>query len=412
MTLLSFNSKYVVQSTVQVQTASAVLVDDTEASQTFALTAIQTILAIYQANSDDGATMDAGGMTNAISVDGTDYANSNDSPDTSNDACRNCIFWIGPLAAGNHTIKGRVSNADGTGTVSINNRILLIYILNGDEFQYIDDATPQTSVSTTLANDPNASVTFTPSGNCVALYLYNVTNVDAATEDSNGKKIAINVGGSNFSQAEKSPNAANDADSILTYYANTLAAVATTVIGRFARNGVLGTVTVNRRQLGVLLFANDTLLDSITSNVQVTTASGTLVNDTEATINRITIETRELLIVAMGTKRIVTGSAASGEAYGIQTNSVDRQLSRGSSGGLGTGSNSAATTFAQNLVAGNHTIQGRFSKNNAADATNAIIDSRRIFALWLTTTAAGPNLYQFSTRRSKLVSHTFHQQRI
>lgn len=412
MTLLSFNSKYVVQSTVQVQTASAVLVDDTEASQTFALTATQTILAIYQANNDDGATMDAGGMTNAISIDGVDFANSNDSPDTSNDACRNCTFWIGSLATGNHTIKGRVSNADGAGTVSINNRILLIYILNGDEFQYVDDATSQTSSSSTLANDPNASVTFTPSGNCVALYLYNVTNVDAATEDSSGKKIAINVAGSNFSQAEIAPNASNDADSVITYYANTLTAVATTVVGRFARNSVIGTVTVNRRQLGVLLFANDTLLDSITSNVQVTTASGTLVNDTEATISRVTSDTRELLVVAMGTKRFVSTSAASGEAYGIQTNSVDRQLSRSSSGLGGASPTSEAITFAQNLTAGSHTIQGRFSKNAAADITNAIIDSRRIFALWLTAPAIGPNLYQFSTRRSKIVGHTFHQQRI
>lgn len=408
MTLLSFNSKYVVQSTVQVQTASAVLVDDTEASQTFVLTAAQTVLVIYQANSDEGATMDSGGMTNAISVDSVDFANSNDSPDTSNDACRNCIFWIDSLALGNHTIKGRFSNADGAGTVSINNRILLIYILNGDEFQYIDDTTLQTSSSSTLANDLSASVTFTPSGNCKALYLYNVTNADAATENSDGKKIAINVG-SDFSQAEKAPNTSNDADSVITYYANTLTAIATTVVGRFARNSVIGTVTVNRRQLGVLLFADDTLLDSITSDVQVTTASGALVNDTEATINRVTVDTRELLVVVMGTKRTI--SATSGEAYGIQTNSIDRQLSRGSSGGLGANPNSAATTWAQNLTAGNHAIQGRFSKNAAADATNAIIDNRRIFALWLTT-VAGPNLYQFSTRRSKLVSHTFHQQRI
>ena len=80
MALLSYKEKYVVQSTIAVDTTSATLVDDTQASQTFDLAATQTVLVIYQANNVYGATMAVTGMQNAISIDGTDKANSWDSP--------------------------------------------------------------------------------------------------------------------------------------------------------------------------------------------------------------------------------------------------------------------------------------------------------------------------------------------
>ena len=78
-TLLTFNSKYVVTSSAAVTTTSSTLVDDTQASQTFSLTASQTVLVIYQANSINSAAMTNAGMQNAISVDGADYASSWDS---------------------------------------------------------------------------------------------------------------------------------------------------------------------------------------------------------------------------------------------------------------------------------------------------------------------------------------------
>lgn len=218
MTLLTFNSKYVVQSTIQVQTTSSTLGDDTQASQTFTLSATQTILAIYQANNLHGSTQSGRGHKEAINVDGTDYANSADSPNSSTYAVRNCIFWIGSLGSGGHTIKGRFASNSNLTTSSIDNRILLIYILNGDEFQYLDDATAATTSSSTLGNDPNASFTFTPSGNCVALYLYNVTNF-GATEIDKGKKSAINIAGTDYSQAEKGSNGNNERDSVFTCYA-------------------------------------------------------------------------------------------------------------------------------------------------------------------------------------------------
>lgn len=44
---------------------------------------------------------------------------------------------------------------------------------------------------------------------------------------------------------------------------------------------------------------------------------------------------------------------------------------------------SVATCYAQTLTSGSHTIQGRFSNNT--NANNALIDSRRVIALWLSS---------------------------
>ena len=93
---------------------------------------------------------------------------------------------------------------------------------------------------------------------------------------------------------------------------------------------------------------------------------------------------RELLVVAMGTKRIGTVSSNEGECYGIMVNGNDRTHSRGSnswsSGTAGDGPGSEGTAYAEALAAGNHTIKGRFSNNTGS--TTARIDSRRVVALW------------------------------
>jgi len=377
--LLTFDSKYIVTSTTAVTTTSTSLVDDTEASQTFNLSASKTVLVIYQANSVHGATMPIRGMQNAISVDGADVANSWDSPYSSNYATRNFTFWIGTLSAGDHTIKGRFASQTSGSTATISNRVLLIYIFNGDEFYYIDSSTASTTNSTALVDDPQASVTFTPPGACKGLTLYNVGNVNGSTEHSRGKKAAINVNGTDYSQAEKSPYSSNYSDSVFTCYASSLGAVSTTVKGRFAAHAT-STVTISRRQLGVLLFADSSALDIITSDTQVSTTSSSLVDDAQATISRTTTDGRELLVIAMGTKRNGTSTSNYGECYGIMVDAVDRANSRGSPYGSST-ANSAATAFGITLASGGHTVKGRFSNNTGT--TSARIDSRRVIALWL-----------------------------
>ena len=191
-TLLTYNSKYVVASTTAVTTTSSSLVDDTQANQTFSLTASQTVLVIYQANNVYGAAMPAAGMQNAISVDGTDYARSWDSSYDNNYCTRNTVFWIGTLASGSHTIKGRFASNSSGATATVSNRVLLIYILNGDAFLYLDTSTTSTTNLDSLQNDPSASFTFTPPSSCKALILYNIANY-GATESIHGKKAAIYI---------------------------------------------------------------------------------------------------------------------------------------------------------------------------------------------------------------------------
>jgi len=398
MTLLTYNNKYVVASTTAVTTTSNTLVDDTEASQTFNLDASKVVLVIYQANNLYNAIMPAKGMQNAINVDAEDKANSWDTCGTFNYPVRNCVFWVGTLAAGSHTIKGRFASNLAGSTATINNRVLLIYIFDGDEFQYVDDATTATAPNTTLIDDPYAQVTFTPSAICKALILYNIAN-SGATESAYGKKAAINVAETDYGQTEKAAaTAANYADSVFTVHALSLSAVSTTVKGRFANAGNAATVTIHRRQLAVLLLADSTLMDVITSTTQVSTTSASLVDDTQATINRTITDTREVLVVAVGTKRSGTSSFATGKCYGIKINANDRTNSRGSPY-TSNYANSAATAYAEQLAANSHIIQGRFASNLATKT--AKIDARQVVALWLSV-AAGGQTYTVNVSESSI----------
>jgi len=384
MTLLTFKDKYVISSQVAVTTTLATLVDDTEASQTFTLAASQVVLAIYQANNVHGALMPLTGMQNAINVDTVDKANSWDSIGAVNRATRNCVFWLGTLAAGSHTIKGRFASRTAASTATISNRVLLIYIFDGNEFQYLDDTTVATAPDTTMIDDPYAQVTFTPSGACKALIMYHCSN-SGATESVYGKKAAINVAGIDYGQAEKSAHAANDVDSVFTVHALSLSAVSTTVKGRFANAGTAATVTIHRRQLAVLLLADSTLMDVVTATVQVSTTSNVLADDAQALISRTTTDVRELLVVAMGTRRSGTAAGFYGECYGIKINVNDRTNSRGSAAGTSY-ADSVATAQAEQLAAGSHTVQGRFSNNSGTDS--AKIDARQVVALWFSSAAA------------------------
>jgi hypothetical protein len=378
-TLLTLNSKYVVASTTAVATTSATLVNDTQAAQSFSLSTNQVVLVIYAANSVNGATMPDLGMQNAVSIDGVDYAKSWDAGGI-NLPTRNTVFWLGTLSSGSHTIKGRFASNYATETATVSNRVLIIIIFNGNEFQYVDDTTYFVSTSTSFVDDPYAQVTFTPSGGCKALLLYNAANSPLYADAPLGKKLAINVAGVDYGQAEKEPgDSDNDIDSVFTCHSLNLSAVETTVKGRCAVCKSGDTLKIVRRQLAVLLLADSTLMDVITSTTQVSTTSLTLVDDAQATINRVTSDTRELLVVAMGTKRYGTDSTGYGECYGIKIDANDRANSRGAPY-ASDAPDSASTCYAEQLSAGSHTVKGRFALNGGG--MTAIIDARQVIALW------------------------------
>lgn len=391
MTLLSYKGKYVLTSAVAVTTTSSTLVDDTQVSQTFTLSATQVVLVIYAANNTHGQAMPAAGMQNAISVDSVDKAMSHDSEGTANYCVRNCTFWIGSLASGSHTIKGRFASKTNGSTATINNRVLLIYIFDGTEFQYVDDTTTRTTTSNALTDDLSASVTFTPSASCVLLALYNAS-ATGATEDMGGKKTAISIAAADYGQAEKTPGSGDYADSVFTAHCLSRTAVSTTVKGRFANLRASSvTVSIHRRQLGVLLIANTVPFDIVTSTTVVDTTSSSLVDDAQASIGRTPAASAELLVIAMGTKRYGQAGATSGLCYGLKVDANDRAYSRGCPlvGGSGWG-DSAATAWAEAVTAAAHTIKGRFSNNY--DSEQTFISARQVIALWLTSSVVAPTV--------------------
>ena len=389
MTLLTFVQKYVVTSANAVTNSTNVLADDTEASQTFTLTATQIVLVIYAANSLDGQTMPVLGMQNAISVDAVDKAKSWDAEAAANYVVRNLCFWIGSLASGPHTIKGRFASNTNGSTATINNRTLLIYIFDGTEFQYIDDATTATTSSSSVIDDPNASVTFTPSASCVLLAMYNCSN-SGATESNTGKVAKVSIAAADYGQAEKC-GGSNGPDSVFTVHCLSRTAISTVVKGRFG-SSVSGTVTIHRRQLGVLLINNSVPFDLVTSTTQVNSSLSTLVDDAQCAITRTPAATAELLVIAMGTKRRnASYPCQNGICYGIKVDTNDRTNSRGApTYGGASWANSCATAWAEWVTQAPHTVKGRFSNNY--DAQTAYVDARQVVALWFPSTLSIPTL--------------------
>ena len=394
MTLLTYNSKYVVKSEVAVQTTSTDLVDDTQATQIFELNAPKTVLIIYSTYQNFNASILRKGYQQCIKIDATEVANAWDTNYGINYPTRNCSIWVGTLAAGEHTIQGRIAvvyDPNGT-TLTVNGRILLIAIFDGDEFEYADDATTSSTNSLSFVDDPQVSKVFTPSAACKALFLYNVTN-SGATEAVRGKQIALNVTGggtlTNGAQLGKAPSSANFVASAFTCYAMPLTADSTTVKGRFrVQPSTAGTVTIHRRQFAALLFSDTVLLDMVSSATPFSTNSSTLVDDPECSVARAT-GAGEVLVVAACYHDFGSYAGYAGIRYGIMVDTVDRSFSRSSA--TSSTSNNPATAWMETITSGSHTVKGRVS-HSYSSAETVKVDARQVAVLWLVTTINVPTV--------------------
>jgi hypothetical protein len=398
MTLLTYHSKYVVQSSTAISTTSTTLQDDSYASQTFSLDSTKTVLAIYVANNTVAAA-DSNSLTNAISIDGTDHSTANQAGAVSDGLAglsRNTCFWIGSLNAGTHTIKGRFAATLPGGTISVRNRTLLIYIFNGNEFTFVENNTQQSTTSATYVDDSYATATFTPTGACKALILYAANTAFYSSEDISGKKICIRVGSTDYTacEAHQSPIYFDSGNSLCTAYALPLTATSTTVKGRFAcvEYGTHTVVTIDKHVLGVLLLDDSTTVDLSSSTTQVSNSSTTLANDTQATITRSA--SGELLVLAQATQKLDTSGSTDGNIYGISIDSTDVAHTRFAPSQQGFPF-SGFVTYAQTVTSGSHTIYGRFAAN--VSGQTAIIDTRILIALWFSTSTPPTTLECAST---------------
>lgn len=396
MTLLTYHSKYVVQSSTAISTTSTTLQDDSYASQTFYLDSTKTVLAIYVANNTVEAA-DANILTNAISIDGTDHSTATQAGVVSDGAAglsRNTCFWIGSLNAGTHTIKGRFAATIQAGTISVRNRTLLIYIFNGNEFTFVENNTQQSTTSATYVDDSYATATFTPTGACKALILYAANTAFNSSESIYGKKICIRVGSTDYTacEAHQSPLTSNFGNSLCTAYALPLTATSTTVKGRFASVIGSNTVTIDKHVLGVLLLDDSTTVDLSSSTTQVSNSSTTLANDTQATITRSA--SGELLVLAQATQKLDTSGSTDGNIYGISIDSTDVAHTRFAPSQQHFPF-SGFVTYAQTATSGSHTIYGRFAAN--VSGQTAKIDTRILIALWFSTSTPPTTLECAST---------------
>lgn len=397
MTLLTYHSKYVVQSSTAISTTSSTLQDDSYASQTFYLDSTKTVLAIYVANNTVEAA-DANILINAISIDGTDHSTANQAGAVSDGLAglsRNTCFWIGSLNAGTHTIKGRFASTMQGYTISVRNRTLLIYIFNGNEFTFVENNTQQSTTSATYVDDSYATATFTPTGACKALILYAANTAFNSSESIYGKKICIRVGSTDYTacEAHQSPIYLDSGNSLCTAYALPLTATSTTVKGRFACV-VSGSesVTIDKHVLGVLLLDDSTTVDLSSSTTQVSNSSTTLANDTQATITRSA--SGELLVLAQATQKLDTSGSTDGNIYGISIDSTDVAHTRFAPSQQGFPF-SGFVTYAQTATSGSHTIYGRFAAN--VSGQTAKIDTRILIALWFSTSTPPTTLECAST---------------
>lgn len=379
MTLLTYAGKYVVQSGSSVTSTSTSFSDDTQASQTFTLYSTKTVLAIYNANCAHGNTCAVTGFKSAINIDSADHSIMGQSLYSANYSGNNTCVWVGSLAAGSHTIKGRIATNTGTGTVTVSNRTLVIYIFDGDEFDYVEDATAQAVAGSTLADDSYGYTTLTPSAACKALVFYGATNDYGTTERYVGKRIQISIGGSDYSASEMQQacnNAGNNADSVATAQTASLTATSTTFKGRVACNSVQ-TITVSRRYLCVLLLSDDVIIDTDTSSNSLSATSTSFSDDTDISITRS--HEGELLTLFGAYKYYGLSSAVYGTAYGIMLDSSDVAHSRGSAS-YSYDPQCALVPYAANVSSGSHTIKGRFATNYSTTAT--YITNRQLTALW------------------------------
>lgn len=391
MTLLKFDSKYVVQdSTTKVGNNTISLADDTPAVQAFSLSGTRTVLVIYSQDCDKNVGQALTGGQSAINVDGADHATTvspvSNVGSSVPGASSSTSVWIGALGAGSHTVKGRIASNVASSYMYVTNRTLLVYIFSGDEFTYIDNATNKTNSTTNPANDAIATSTFTPSGSCQALILYNIAAYYNATEYQNGSMVLIDPGtGSGVNRVDRgAASGANKGQSAFTCKVASLTAVPITVNGQFASLSSGNTATVSARQFGILLLDPSVLVDTVIGGSQISSTSGTLADDAQASISRTTSDSRELLVIASASKYNGTSDSLDGECYGIKIDTVDVALSRQSSYSaiIACGSSVA---FAQTTSAGAHTVKGRFSNNSGT--TSAKIDDRYVIALWFTVPA-------------------------
>ena len=403
MSLLRIQDHYIQSTNVYFSQAvvADVLNDDPTMQQAFVLAAQAVVLAVYTTSTNAGDATEANGRQAAISVDGTDKGLVNRSIYQDNYPGSTFSIWIGTLAAGNHTIKGRwTENVNGNS--GIRHRVLAIYIFSGSEYEFDTSAVSRMTVSVPFVDDTEALLNFTPSAAAVGLIIYNTVS-DEINEYHTGQRTQILIDGVGFSEVHQSSRNEGAPTSQTCVWVGNLAAAAHTVKGQFASLSGFDSYITRRDLIVLLLDPTCALFDYLHDATLVSTANPFPVDDPNGVINRNLADARELLVMATHCLRDGTTNVTYGQAYGLNIDAADKNaIAKHSIRAIdATQADSGSMVWGQSVAAGARTIQGRYGNNSGVQT--ALVNTRDFAAVWLTSGGGGV-ITPKSNMASRLIS--------
>lgn len=383
--LLKLIDKHLVKSSELITTTSNTYVDDPYSELRFSLPSSKYVLIIYQGNCKYGDPQNHYGSKVALEVDGEIKVESSDSCRIYNNyAIESFIFWFGLLGSGEHIVKGKIRSLYSGDSTSISNRVMMVLVFDGDEGYYLYNTTLAQTDSDTLVDDPYASITITPSSDCLMLVLYSVSN-DEETERE-AKKIGININGDRITVERCAGTLSNYPTNITAIYALDATNIEYTIKGRFCSKQSGYTVSIARRSLCVLLLDKTKLIyDVVHNTTSFSTTSGEFVDDPYAVIERVLTDNRILFVLATATK-YKNVSSDDETCYGININGSDVTETRCST--YGNQSFAYALAYITDVSSGYNYVKGRV-KSYIDDAVS-VISERYLVALWFEIPTPAP----------------------
>jgi len=233
-------------------------------------------------------------------------------------------------------------------------------VLVGAYVKYVMSTVSVGTVSGTLVDDTEASLSFTLDIDCEVLIIYNVSNKHGSVEYFYGKYGMINIDDVDIaeSRAEQSPYTSNYKNGFTCLWVGALSAGAHTVKGRFASIEAGQAVSIDQRQLIVLAIpeAYEGSIRGVMSTISVSTTSGTLVDDTEAIYSFTLDKDRESIILYQGSSRHGAAEINRGKWGTVNVDGVDETVARGDQSPFTTDyANSFTSAHSELLAAGSHT---------------------------------------------------------
>lgn len=398
---LTYDSHYFIRSIVGVNTNLVAYQDDTQAIQNFTTSKPLIMLVMYNVMNYHGVSEVSRGKSITIEVDGVDQdgigVRHDQSMNAGGDMKNACtVYYLGELAAGDHTVKGRFASLLAASTVTISERQLAIFLFEGEaaDWGFASSTVVNTNNTDAWADDPNASVAVNlPEDDMIVLALYSASNEEDDSEGVHGKEIAIQVDADlNRGWHGQSPSSINNPNGCTTHLIySTLGAGAHTFDGRFRSNEDTVTVTIRGRQLAVLVFSPEQLWDQVLDDVTAMSqnvAVPVFTDDTPAVINRNLDAVYEALILYGNYNYDGVVQSPAGRRSTINVDATD--YSEGHQAiNMASYKDGNTVVHVIALDAGAHTIRGRFGINAAWNT--ASISRRTLSVLYFPRAPVGPH---------------------